>query len=126
MLPDLETSESGYIQYQVVIKERQMLPKEGLPCHDDGGDHSLLLCVEDYFQANRSCRLPWRGDGDGQGDGDDVCEGGEDLRAFQKFYQFLLTASEQDIYDLMGCFHTCSYMVREIGGHTTQKWVWRR
>ncbi len=110
-LPTLANSESGYIQYQIRVTERHSLPTEKLPCHeeDSKGDYSLLNCIEEYFEGNRSCSLPWRAR---PGGADKVCEAKEDLWAYKMYYSFLLQASEQAIYEATGCYHTCMYMVR--------------
>ena len=62
-------------------------------------------CAESFFERNRSCSLPWRSQ-EGAGK---VCISQEDLEAFKTFYNLLLKASEQDVFDVTGCYRTCTY-----------------
>ncbi len=110
---------------QISTKEHNTLQKNTLPCHVNPPEKSMLDCLEDFFQVNASCSLPWIGKGEEQ------CKTVEDLRAFKDFYDFLLGASEQerkftkdiflsatklclspqDVYDHTGCYKACTYTV---------------
>ncbi len=76
--------------FQISTKEHNTLQKNTLPCHLNPPEKSMLDCLEDFFQVNSSCLLPWIGKGE------DQCKTVDDLRAFKDFYDFLLGASEQE------------------------------
>ena len=46
VLPAIGSNRSSFVQYEIIVKERNTLPKEELPCHRDGEQHGLLVLTK--------------------------------------------------------------------------------
>ncbi len=87
-----------------------------MPCedHDGGGDADdfvgLSECVDSFFEAGASCRLPWRSHRGLTERIPRTCESAEELGDYLRFYSKVLRPlSLRGIFKHTGCYSRCRF-----------------
>ncbi len=97
-----------YSLYEISSKLKKVMSRNELPCYK-GSNPSIYDCFEKHIQSDLGCILPWRITNETHKN--PVCGSISALRKFKHTYAIYKSGTEEEVYNLTGCYFGCSFQV---------------
>jgi formate dehydrogenase assembly factor FdhD len=90
------------------------MPTQDLPCKPQPDNEDLMLCIEKFFERLANCSLVWVNHTDSLSKELQPCSSRKHWTLYTRLFIELNDHSAKDIYQMTGCFHTCTYYVKSL------------